>query len=82
VHEKQILLPLLIFGLQGLTEYRHWFSMFVQVTNFSMWHLYCKDNNKLNYIALAILWQVVARLIESSCLNGYRVEDVKTSGGI
>jgi hypothetical protein len=76
------LLPLLIFGLQGLTEYRHWFSLFVQVANFSMWHLYCKDKNQVNYIALALLWQVIARLIEACCLNGYKLEEGKTSGGV
>ena len=61
VHEKQILLPLLIFGLQGLTEFRHYVSMFGLVANFSMYHLYCKDNNQVNYIALNVIWLVVAR---------------------
>lgn len=73
VHEKQILLPLLMFGLQGLTEFRYYLSIFGLVANFSMFHLYCKDNNHLNYIALNIIWIVVARVIERYSLSSYVV---------
>ena len=80
VHEKQILLPLLVFGLQALTEYRHYCSMFVMVANFSMFQLYCKDNNQLNYIALNIIWLVVGRLCERYSLTSYVVSGTSVIG--
>ena len=74
VHEKQMLLPLLIFGLQALTEFKHFVSIFGLVVNFSMFHLYVKDKNHVNYIALNLIWMVVARQIEMYSLRSYSVQ--------
>jgi alpha-1,3-glucosyltransferase len=74
VHEKQMLLPLLIFGLQGLTEFKPFVSIFGLVVNFSMFHLYVKDKNHINYLALNLIWMVVARQLEMYSLRSFAVQ--------
>ena len=74
VHEKHILLPLLIFGLQALTEFKHFVSIFGLVANFSMFYLYNNNKNQTNYIALSLLWMVVARMLEIYSLRSYTVQ--------
>jgi len=51
VHEKQILSPLLIFGLL-FGEVTEFLTLFTFMASFSMWMLYTNDYNHFNYIAL------------------------------
>ena len=76
VHEKQMLLPMLIFGLQALTEFKPFASIFGLAVNFSMFHLFVKDNNHVNYVALNLIWMVVVRQLETYSLRSYNMTAV------
>lgn len=60
VHEKQILCPLLFFSLLIL-DFKHYFSIFITVCNFSMAQLYVKDKNHVNYFALTLAFHYVVK---------------------
>lgn len=72
VHEKQILLPLLFFGLL-VQDFRYFFSLFVTVTNFSMAKLYGMDKNYMSYPPLIIGFHYFAKKLEACIVNDFKV---------
>ena len=60
VHEKQILCPLIFFGL-AFQDFKHFFSMFLLVSNFSMLRLYTIEENLLTYRALSLGYQYLSK---------------------
>lgn len=72
VHEKQILLPLLFFGIL-IHDFRHFFSVFVTVTNFSMAKLYTMDKNHFIYPPLMIGSHYFFKKLEACLINEFRL---------
>lgn len=72
VHEKQVLLPLLFYGLM-IHDFRHFFSIFVTVTNFSMAKLYGMDKNYMSYPPLIIGFHYFAKKLEACMINNFRI---------
>ena len=80
VHEKQILCPLIFFGL-AFPELKHFFSVFVLVSNFSMLRLYTIEKNILTYRALTIGYQYLAKQIEGIALKGFKLSHTAKVAG-
>jgi alpha-1,3-glucosyltransferase len=72
VHEKQIILPLLFLGLL-FEDFKHYFSMIVFVSNFSMYRLYIEEKNMIAYYSMTLGYLVFSKQIESYALNQYRL---------
>lgn len=72
VHEKQILLPLLFFGLL-IHDMRHYFTFFVTVTTFSMAKLFAMDKSHASYLPLLAAFHYFSKKLEACMLNSYRV---------
>jgi hypothetical protein len=45
-----------------------------------MFHLYVKDKNHINYIALNLIWMVVARQLEMFSLRSFGVQSTQQQG--
>ena len=72
VHEKQILCPLIFFGL-AFPEVKQYFSAFLLVSNFSMLRLYTIEGNLMTYAVLTASYQYAAKRLEGCALNGFKL---------
>lgn len=79
VHEKQILLPMIIFGLLQFDTFKHYFTVMNLVAMFSMWLLTVNNKSSPAYIGLMVLWYFLFRPIESLNLQGFRLSSAKDS---
>lgn len=77
VHEKQILLPTLFFGVL-IHEFRHFFSLFVATATFSMAKLFAMDKCHAVYPALLFGYQYFAKKVEACMVNGYKIGQTKS----
>ena len=73
VHEKQLLLPMLIFGLLQCDTFKHYFTAMNLVAMFSLWHLAVKDKCQIAYLGLMIIWYFGFRPLESLVLQGLKL---------
>jgi hypothetical protein len=73
VHEKQLLLPMLIFGLLQCDTFKHYFTVMNLFAMFSMWHLAVKDKCQIAYLGLMIIWYFAFRPLESFVLQGFKM---------
>ena len=72
VHEKQILLPLLFFGLL-IHDMRHFFSLFVTTTTFSLAKLFTMDKSHASYLPLMVGFHYFMKRFEACMVNSYRI---------
>jgi len=78
VHEKQILLPLLIFGIL-IHDFRHYFTIMVTVGNFSLAKLYCMDLNKVSIVPLTILLHFLGKKLDAVMINDFKIPEKEIS---
>lgn len=73
VHEKHIILPLIFFGL-AINEFKHFFSMLVNVASWSMLGMIKLERNTSTIIGLMLGFHYFVRKLEALMLNSFRID--------